>query len=292
MNLRRVEPFPRPRRYDPGVSDARDFARIVAHEGDRVELAFDLDEGRWPWLILPPVHPVVVGKYQYYGGLAAFWALTGTDPSVMTALTQIRWSVHDLDAGAHGRRGTCERRLAEGRDNLDLVVLDPGGDPMWSADFHGVAFPNRNFEQWRAHTKAKARQAAEGLPSPERVPAAALGLGAQGKSLVSALRSDGEHRVCHGLVGEDDFFPAHPYHTGAGDHVNAMQLFEAAYQAAHLATDSPSLRRCVGGSARFSRFVEVGVPFDVRVVGVEGSRVKTRIVQLGEPCCSVHLTLE
>ena len=82
------------------------FARVLRVAEDRVELGYDLDRRRWPWLALSPLHPVVIDKIQYFSAVTASLTTERMEPGTRTALTRLAWSCHPRAAGTrHATRG-------------------------------------------------------------------------------------------------------------------------------------------------------------------------------------------
>ena len=94
-----------------------------------------------------------------------------------------------------------------------------------------------------------------------------------------------------GLVTRHNGFPpAHPYHDGSGDHVNASHLADACRQFACLVRREPQLR-VNSGMMQFERYVELDHPFVLEMAGDGESHqgMTMSISQAGEPCASVYL---
>ncbi len=263
-------------------------------EGSRVELSFSRRTEPWPWRVLPPWHPVVVDKIQYFGAITGAFASGSLGSAARTALTRVRWSAWEPDAGpAH--RGTY-RPFEEG-DSLgyELEIFDETGRETLRIRGEGVAFGDRDFGAWRGAAKQKAAASALAPPSELADPEAA-GLGADGRSLISPLRKEGEAATAVGWVtAAEGFTPNHPFHTGSGDHVNAGHLLDCALEGAHLLLDTPGPLTCRGGEARFRRFVELDVPFEIALRAeepVDGvTTVHAEMQQGGRETTGVRLDL-
>jgi hypothetical protein len=246
------------------------LARVTTVAGTRVELAYDLDRERWPWLALPPHHPVLVEKYQYFSAVTASLATGPAVPPTFAALTRFRWSCTPAAwQGRYATRGLCEIRLGERELGYSLAVRDDDGRDLYRMSGEGFAFRDRDFPAWRE----KSRRAAQETAGERRIapaPAPAVGLGPNGRSFVTPLTDVGGRLEATALVPtHGGFHPAHPFHTGSGDHVNAGHLFDCALQVVHLALgpERPARLACTGGEARFIRFVELDVPFTVALTG-------------------------
>jgi hypothetical protein len=129
----------------------------------------------------------------------------------------------------------------------------------------------------------------------EMAPASAVGVGARGRSFVTRLHETGGAPAVTAFVpAQGGFHPRHPFHTGSGDHVNAGHLFDCVLQAAHLFHAGAPLV-CTGGEARFTRFVELDVPFSITCCGREGVdagvRLEMGIAQAGRENALIVLDL-
>ena len=67
------------------------LAHVLKATDSVVDLGFDWRPDLWPWLALPPAHPVVVEKYQYFATMTASWAMGTFSPETYTALTMFEW---------------------------------------------------------------------------------------------------------------------------------------------------------------------------------------------------------
>ena len=245
----------------------RNFARVDAVHGETVDLTFDQDPDPWPWLALPATHPVVIEKIQYFAALTGFWALGRFVPEDNTALLGIGWEVERLDAGPIVA-GTFRSRDAF----FDITVRDPAGHTVGTIRGAGVALTGRDVPAWRAASRAKALATAQECPRPSLDPGRFVG---RPRPTPSGL-------MLQGLVGSDTgFVPVHPYHTGSGDHVNVGHLADITLQAA----EALEFRDPRSGEGQFQRFVELDVPFEVRVTG-DASAVEVTFTQLDRACAT------
>ncbi|MEL6184953.1 MAG: hypothetical protein AAFU79_10040 [Myxococcota bacterium] len=135
----------------------------------------------------------------------------------------------------------------------------------------------------RAASRAKALKRAAEVPRPELT----------GARFVTPPQTEGALLRARGLVtSETGFHPTHPFHTGSGDHVNAAQLFDCALQLASFVFNHENMgARCVSGAARFSRFVELDVPFETQT-RVRERTLETTVTQLGRDNCSIEMTFD
>jgi len=246
------------------------FARVLGLEEGRIEFGYDLDPERWPWLTLPPRHPVVLDKVQYFSAVTASLVSGSLEPGTRSALTRIGWSCRG-EGEHHATRGVLEPWSGGRRAGYRLAVHDDAGHEIARIRGEGFAFADRDFDAWRARAKSEARAAA-GEP-PEPADPAAAGLGPGGHCFVSAPFTRSAARVAVARIGAaNGFHPAHPFHTGTGDHVNAAHLLDCALQAAHLMAEPAGRLVCVGGDAEFLRFVELDVPFEIRLCSRDRSQ--------------------
>lgn len=261
-----------------------------------VSLAYDLDGAHWPWLSLPPHHPVLVEKYQYFSSMTAGWAVLDHEPTVHSALTRMSWRCEPASfIGQHASRGHC-RLWQDKRDmGYELSTLNADDQRVTHYSGTGFAFADRDFKAWRAKTRQAALSQA-GTPEIEFADLGSVGLNAIGASFVSRLHErDGQAFVMACVSTQRGFYPAHPFHTGSGDHVNAGHLFDCALQAAHLFLGAGTVLTCTGGAAEFKRFVELDVPFVIRLADRKddqnGERLSMQMEQLGRVNAVVTLQL-
>ncbi|MGJ8669716.1 MAG: hypothetical protein ACSHXK_09530 [Oceanococcus sp.] len=232
-----------------------------------VELDFLLKPELWPWLSLPPAHPVLIEKYQYFGATTASWAMQLFAPESYTALTRFRWSCGDAAWGTqYPDSGLCTGRNDKSGMGFQLDVSNSQGDNFYRTAGDGFVFTDRDFRLWREKTRQQTQQS-------NRMGAIALasssqcGLDPFGKSFIGA--SDNAARYFAHVARESSFHPQHPFHTGSGDHVNAAQLLDCALQTIHLhvgagrAWESPL--QCQSGEAQFQRYVELDIPFEIHL---------------------------
>jgi hypothetical protein len=273
------------------------FARVTAVDGARVELTYDLDPERWPWLSLSAHHPVLVEKYQYFSAVTAA-SVANPARTTFAALTRFRWTcAPEAGRSGHGTAGSCEPWKREEGIGFSLIVHDAERRAVYRASGDGFEFSDRDFPAWRERSRQTVRAAA-GTETIDPAPASAVGVGAQGRSFVTTLQTvDGVPTATALVPTLDGFHPRHPFHTGSGDHVNAGHLFDCVLQVAHLvrAGDGVALV-CTGGEAQFSRFVELDVPFAIAVRRREhtadaGVRMETVLTQAGRENALIRLDL-
>ncbi len=245
---------------------AHNFARVTSVDGMRVSLSYDLDRIRWPWLSLPAQHPVLVEKYQYFSAVTSGDRVLNQSLGVQTALTRLQWRCEAaaFDSG-HAPLGECELWQNDNDMGFEITTRNADRQAMVHLAGTGFAFADRDFAGWRKASRQKAL-AACGSPPPELTAAHKVGLDERGHSLISDLHPSSDMPCVTALVtSANGFHPAHPFHTGSGDHVNAGHLFDCVLQMAHLLTPHNHPLDCAGGQAEFMRFVELDVPFEIRL---------------------------
>lgn len=275
-------------------------ACAVPPDADGVDVILEHDPDRWPWHALPPQHPVLLVKYKYHASVTALWALDFFEPGVFSALTHFEWRCPPASpASGYPTRARCEAALREGVAAFDLRIDAADGAPLMISRGAGVAFPNRDYEGWRAHTKQKTKAAWAALDAPSPTAFAtpqAAGVAADVPVFITPPRG----AIFDALVTrEGGFCPGHPYHTGSGDHVNAAHLFDCVFQAAHVlmqAERGDRVLRCVSGRAEFTRYVELDVPFSLTVEAhaptADGASIAFAIRQLDRPNARIECVVE
>ncbi len=268
-----------------------DFCFDFVREGDGA-IAFrcsdDADE--WPWLNLHPADNIAVQATNYY-------ALTGVsrfagrmDGSKWSALTKFTWRTHQTGADA---RHPASGRAAHDDDGIGYACSfsDERGQSVYDVAGAGVVFENRDFEAWRA----KAKEKIMALPAPESfsfTDPAAVGVKTQAEVFVTALAEDEDGPYADALMtAESAFRPVHPFHGGSGDHVNSSHLCDVVQQTAHLIRGAGFTS---SGAAVFSRYVELGRPFRVRLASDDGDtrRLSFVVVQAGANCAEIEFAYD
>ena len=270
-----------------GATYKTNFARILSSAPDRVELAFDLDAKLWPWLNLPPHHPVLVEKYQYFGATTASWEQGLFTPETFTALTSFGWGCTPAAfAGDYPTRGVFKTQNGEEAMGFSLNVGADDGQVMYQTRGQGFAFKDRDYRVWRERSRRAALDAKVTADfqflSPE-----AVGLAANGHSFIGVSeQADQALTLIACVTKQGGYVPEHPFHTGSRDHVNAAQLMDCGLQAAHWflgggqSWAEPLI--CIGGEARFQRYVELDVPFTITLVEqVPNTSVQLKFSQAG-----------
>jgi hypothetical protein len=246
----------------------------TAHELLRdgsVALSCSGDAAAWPWLALDPHHPIVVQTVNFWASVEAGLARASWDPEQWTALTEMEWQCGAPGCG-HAHHGLADYYEDSGKQRFRITLFDAAGRLVYRMSGAGVVFRTRNFEGWRA----EAKEAAGGDDKAfVFAPAEAVHAPVKGGSFLSA---DDPGRAL--VTAANGLPPGHPYMSGSGDHVNATHLAEAVRQHAALALGKGGALP-TGGTMRFRRYVELGVPFEL----VAGQGEVTEAYQSGNLCC-------
>ena len=245
------------------------------------------DTERWPWLALPPFDPIVVQTINYWASVECGAARGTFDPTKWSALTEMDWTCGAEGVG-HAARGSYEVTGDEGNSRFHLRFFDADDAPVCQINGKGVAFRNRDFEGWRAKAKA---ELAERLPVGDfaYAPHETTGMRAQWQSFLSPLtRGSTQARAL--ITRENGFPPAHLYHSGSGDHVNANHLADVARQFAQALRGGKPLA-ITGGAMTFKRYVELGRPFDIALAedGLSEGNVTMNVTQAGIFCSAITM---
>jgi hypothetical protein len=271
------------------------YAEDWSVDGSRVEFVYARNPAPWPWTTLPSWHPVVVDKLQYFSAVTASWAAGAFAAETRTALTKLHWSSLRRESSP-AARGVYESYSDERGIGYTLEIFDAEGRETLRTRGEGAAFGDRDFGAWRSAAKEKAVALRRPAPDEMADPTAA-GLGQDGCSLVSPLRTTADAFAATGWVTASNAFPPHhPFHTGSGDHVNAGHLLDCAMQCAHLALEPSKPLYCSGGEAEFLRFIELGVPFEISLTSeprsAGGTRIRTSMRQGDRDTTRITLDLE
>lgn len=247
------------------------------------------DREQWPWLELPPCHPIAIQTENYWISVECS-AVRGTlDRDRWSALTFMRWQWTDE---AQGQPASGIMRPREEGDRLGFSIGLEAADGIncCTIEGEGVVFRHRDFAAWRGQARARL----EALPACQRpvefAAPADVGAPAGEAALISTLSEDGGTPCALALVtAENGLPPASRYLTGSGDHVNATHLAEASRQFAALLRCNPELQ-ITGGELRFHRYVEMGLAFELRLAKDSGPAIELEIAQGGHICA--HAVLE
>ncbi|MHA7872826.1 MAG: hypothetical protein ACX939_10790 [Hyphococcus sp.] len=266
------------------------FDHVVTEDG-AVAFRCSDDEEKWPWLVLHPANNVVVQIVNYFALTSISDALGRRDPDKWTALTSFAWRVFDMAPHAsQATHGQADPPADEEGPSYAASFFTAAGDLLYRVHGKGVVFRNRDFEAWRAKSKAEALAS----PAPASfayAPPDAVGVATSVEALVSPLQEDKGAHFCDALITRDNGFPpGHPYHDGSGDHVNSGHLCDAAQQCAMLVRGEggragyPS-----GGEAVFKRYVELERPFRITLASARDAldRLVLTVEQGGKVCADI-----
>lgn len=251
-----------------------------------VAFACSTDCAEWPWLELPPQHPIVIQTQNFWTSVGASAALGTLEEGKWSALTWTDWELGNRSTG-HAARGTFARTLVDDQLAFETRLFDDAERLIVTMRGRGVVFRNRNFEAWREGAKREVvrRSPPEGFAyAPRRL----LGLSEREPPLVSRL--DGSQASAL-ITKANGLMPGHPYFTGSGDHVNAPHLAEVARQIASLLCGGAALL-VTGGEMDMHRYVELDCPFDIRVTAHGAGSATMEVVQMDRSCARLTLRWE
>lgn len=240
------------------------------------------DAQEWPWLALPPLHPIVIQTQNFWTSVGASLALGTMDKDKWTALTWTDWECGDADVG-HAVHGTFERTLVEDKLAFLTRLYDAQDREIVSIRGRGVVFRTRNFEEWRAKSKGEAAQRGD-TEDFDYASHEALGLDPKEPPLVSTLQGDQVEAL---ITRENGLQPGHPYFSGSGDHVNTPHLAEVARQVIALTEGEPVA--VTGGEMAMHHYIELGCPFTVGIESHGVGEVQLAMSQLEKRCAEATL---
>ncbi|GAA4049614.1 hotdog family protein [Parerythrobacter jejuensis] len=241
------------------------------------------DVALWPWLELDPHDPIVIQTINFWASYQSGQARGGWEPGQWTALTWMEWECGDRGCG-HATHGIEDTFEIDGEMRFRLTFFDVAGRLVARMSGTGVVFRNRDFEGWRA--KSKQQAAIETAPENfEFASSAEVGASVPCGSVLAPLEQSGIQSTRGLITPENGLAPANPHLSGSGDHVNATHLAEAVRQFDTL-LQAGDRRIPTGGEMRFSRYVELGVPFDISLsaTGAEQQVTHAEVHQGGRLC--------
>ncbi len=253
-----------------------------------VHFACSQDQGEWPWLALPPQHPLVIQTQNFWTSVGATQALQARDDDKWSALTWTRWQLGDKDAG-QAVRGVFWPSKDEDKLEFSIALYDASDRLIADLTGKGVIFRNRNFEEWRKGSKSDALKVA--APPAESTYASRdmLGLSEAEPPLIAPLsKAGGALRTAALVTKQNGLMPGHPFFSGSGDHVNAPHLAELSRQAACLCTEDPELQ-IQFGEMDMHRYIELGTSIDITVTQQTDGQTCLTFSQLGKSCAATIL---
>lgn len=267
-----------------GMGDpyAFDFER---HDDDALHFRCASGVDAWPWLSLPPQHPVVIQTQQFWASFGALQFEGGLEEGQWSALTWMDYDLGDWNAD-HAVRGEYRRIESDRGPAFGLTFFDGQDRVIVSMRGRGVVFRNRNFEEWREGAKKEAKTA----QAPAEFTFAdgdILSLGDGEFAFVAPLQS-GATRIEALVTPENGMPPSNRVISGSGDHVNTTHFGEATRQALCLITGDPNVL-VTGGEMRLKRYVELGTPFGLDFEVNEPGAVTFTLEQMDQECARIDL---
>jgi len=270
----------------PGVPDKAYTFDHEVREDSSVAFRCSQDAGVWPWLDLPPWHPVAMQTRNYWVSVECSAARGTFDRDKWSALVWMDWQVGDFDAG-NPVRGLMESSQIEGELGFAIALHDAADRLVYASRGKGVVFRTRDFEGWRDKAKKSllTKVEASDFTYAEHDAVGAL----PGEfALISSLQGTAPIHAAALVTPENGLPPASRYMGGTGDHVNATHLAECARQFVALLTSDPCVR-LARGAISFSRYVELGAPFRIDLLSHDGNEIALAVEQDGKPCTSFTL---
>lgn len=257
----------------------------VVHENGSVSFACSQDSQAWPWLLIGPHHPGAIQAASYWLSVESAMALGGWDPDKWSALTWSRWRCGEPGAGRMAK-GRYRRTQIEGKDSFSIDLYDRSEALVCRLDGRGVVFRTRDFERWRSGAKDEAAKLAS--QDFDYAEPAQLGLSEGEFAFLSPLEGD---RAAGLLDAANAMPPAHPWLDGSGDHVNSAHLAEVARQFTSLLRGGERFR-VAEAEMRFDRYVELGAPFVVELIGEDDGQITMQLRQSGRDCTWIEYRVE
>jgi hypothetical protein len=244
------------------------------------------DRVQWPFLELPPHHPIVIHTINFWISVECSVARGTFDPEKWSALVWMDWECLDPDAG-HAAHGVMENVNIDGKLGFAMKLFDDQDRPYCNIRGRGVVFRTRNFESWREEAKGEVSvneaQVAFAYASPRDV-----GVEDCEYPLISSLK---EGAIAHALITRDNGMPpASRYISGSGDHVNAVHIAEVARQFAALKLANPQVR-LAGGEISFDHYIELGNQFSVTLTDQTDRTIGLKLNQAGRDCTKISLSI-
>ncbi|WP_284124282.1 hypothetical protein [Parerythrobacter aestuarii] len=252
-----------------------------------VDFACSTDVELWPWLALPPQHPIVLQTQNFWSSIGASDALGNMDPDKWSALTWTDWVCGPPDCGPAVRGHYRTTRLDDDKLAFQIVLFDAADRTIATMLGKGVVFRTRNFEQWRDEAKHETEVEA---PHADFTYAdrALLNLTEREQPLVGPLVVDNAEAL---ITKANGLPPGHPYFSGSGDHVNSTHLAEAARQVASLVLEGAPFR-VTGGEMDMRRYIELGCPFRLVIEASDDDAITLALSQLDKDRATISLRFE
>lgn len=260
-----------------------------------VTFVCSIDQQEFPWLALHLSDVIPVQMMCFFASYETAQFHRAVEEGQWTALTKMTWRCDAKNTDVkHFAMGSASPPSTEGRPDFGLSFSGPDGTPILNIQGTGVTFRNRDFGAWRS----KNRDSILELPEPagfKFAEPAAAGVTSVAECIVSPLIEGSEFAACDALITAiNGFPPAHPYHDGSGDHVNATHQADAARQFASLLRPEFGARACSGGEMEFSNYVELDRPFRITENPEKSTptRVASIVEQGGKICSQIALDFD
>ena len=271
-----------PNNYDIAFT----HSHVVTDDG-AVSFKCSRDLELWPWLALSSSHPTVIQTINYWASVETGKTRGTFDPTKWSALTFSEWRAWPGSGPVtHGIADTPPGNFDDDKPMFRLTFFDDSGEMVCRLVGTGVIFQTRDFEAWRSQAKENAGLG-YAYTEFQYAPASALGVETNLERFVSPLMDNNGVAAEALITKENGLMPAHPYHSGSGDHVNANHLVDAAFQFAHLVKNK-SLE-CTGGEMRFRHYVELGKPFSIMLIREGPTDIEMRVHQNRKKCTDIKL---
>jgi len=249
-----------------------------------VAFACSQDHAMWPWLALPPHHPVPMQTQNFWTSVECSAFLGGFDREKWSALVWTDWETDLPDVGL-AVRGSFSSGAGGPAGGFMTTLYDADDRLIARMRGRGVVFRTRNFESWREGSKNEARVAED---HGEFVYAVreAIGLGEDELPFVSEMEGGNNARAL--VTKANGFMPGNRYIGGSGDHVNSTHIAEISRQFLGLLVDGMPFR-LTGGEMALNRYIELGTPVALACVSKTEDEVALTLSQLGRACSEVKL---
>ncbi len=253
-----------------------------------VAFACSQDREEWPWLALPPQHPLVIQTQNFWTSVGAGQASGNRDESKWSALTWTDWKLGDLNAG-QAVRGEYFPAHTDDKLAFETDLYDAEGRLIAHIRGKGVVFRTRDFESWRKGSKSKAQKAQSAATDFTYAAREAVGLSAIELPLIAPLTSESDALATSALITKKNgLMPGHPYFSGSGDHVNTPHLAEVARQVASYLCDGEAVT-VTAAEMDMHRYIEFGTPFEIAVKQPSDRKVELAVSQLDRSCAKIVL---
>ncbi len=253
-----------------------------------VSFACSTDQAEWPWLALPPQHPIVIQTQNFWTSVGATRALAEHEDDKWSALTWTDWTLGDHSAG-QATRGHFSRTGGGDELSFTIKLFDEQNRLIAAINGKGVVFRTRNFEKWREGSKTSAKKKTSDEGAFQYAERDLLGLSKQEQPLIASLVETNGILSSSALITKaNGLMPGHPYFSGSGDHVNAPHLAELGRQTVNLLCEGETIQ-ITNGEMDMHRYIELGTPIAIVAGQVDGNAVTLRVSQLNRSCATLRM---